>query len=317
MNLRSTITTSALAIAGFALWSYAGNQLKNGGSFDYHPNPMGLKMSPYGQVIAMAIQTPIDADWHGAIEVHDLPVDDEPEHQHHEGCEHDQDDALAAHDEHDAGCSDPDCGHDHSAPAKSNQSLIERLDRIATKRTNPYPATEGHKFYLRLQIEKKMRFAYELDPSHYANYNSYNLFLTQLSLGTEGGSQAEVHKRVFDLAENTIRYCLREQNDPRPALTASSAAYNILERMILSADDYTTSKMREKLAVMDFCLRQHFHLLEQFDNDGSWKLLSERRQAAVLDRSRFALKLRESAETAIIRIESEQMNSSTANHEPS
>lgn len=318
MNLCSTITTSALALTGLGLAWYAGGQLQGKGSFDYHPNPLGLKASPYGQVIAMAIQAPIDADWHGALEIHDMPSGAEEPHDNSvcedESCDHDHGHELAKHDE---GCSDSDCTHDHGATSQPTGSLIDRLSKAVTQRNNPNPPTAGHKFYIRRQIEKKLQFAYELDPSHYANYAAYNLFLTQSSLGTAEDSQEEVTRKVTLLAEGTIRYCLHETSDPRPALTAASAAYNILERQFINPETHSNSEMRELLGVMDFCLKRYFELLQESIDNNNWSLLSEMRQNEVLSRSKFALKLREATEQTIVRLEKEKSVGATVQHDQS
>ncbi|BCX49125.1 hypothetical protein HAHE_30330 [Haloferula helveola] len=335
MILRSHITTAALAIAGAGLWHYAGSALRDGGKLEFDPNPLGIKRSPYGQVVAMAIQTPIDADWHGAIEIHDHPAGEscesceahssEPSDAEHHDCDHEDcdHDHIAEHDEHgDCEHDHGSCGHDHDHadhghgavdhPAEK-RPLLARLENAVNARTNPNPPTPGHKLYIRREIEKKLRFAYALDPSHYANYNAYNLFITQQSLGTGNLSQEQADELVFSLADHTIRYCLREQHDPRPALTAASAAYNCLERMLLdSSGKYPVKQLRDQLGVIDFCIHRHFELLETFIHSGSWDLLSAQRQDEIMSRSRFASKLRESAEVAITRKESE--SHSTASH---
>jgi len=303
MLTRTTITTIALALAGGAMWSFSGIKLAEDEGFAYKPNPLGIKRSPYGQVLAMAIQTPIDADWHGGLEIHDH--DHEGGHSHDHGHGH-GDHGHGDHD-HDS-CDHDSCDHDHgdhdhgdepSAP-EEDIALLARLERAVSKRNNPNPPTKGHKVYLRQEIEKKLRFAYELDPSHYANYNCYHLFLTQASLGTHGLPQEEVAKMVESLADYTVRYCLAEQNDPRPALTAASAASNVVEQMLTAqSEDY--EKMRKHLGIMEACIQQHFKLLEKFIEDGSFAKLSSQRQEEILTRSKFALKVHEAAEEAIKR----------------
>jgi len=319
MNARTLVATSALAFAGAGLWAVAGGRLEQTGGFDYQPNPLGLKRSPYGQVLAMAIQAPIDADWHGGIELHGSGCghsDCEHEHHSHSGdCDHeDHEVELAQHAEHHHDCDDPHCGHDHS-DTEAPSSLLERLHLAVTRRTNPNPPTPGHKFYLRGEIEKKLRFAYELDPSHYANYNAYHLFLTHNELGTSGESYDAASLHAASLAKATIRYCLADQNDPRPALTAASAAYNILEIMVSRPADHEIAAMREQLGVLDFCLHRHFELLDASTRDGSWSLLSQMRQNEVLERSKLTLKLREAADKTIARLEKE--SATTASHDPS
>src|SRR5690606_3062135 len=88
-----------------------------------------------------------------------------------------------------------DCaGHGPVKAAGDSPKLgwIDRLDQAASERTNPRPRTPAHTFYLRRQAEDKLRIAYELDPSNYANYNSYHLFLTEPQVGTRPTANADV-----------------------------------------------------------------------------------------------------------------------------
>lgn len=330
----TTITTCTLALVGLGMAWHAGGELHRGGHLENKPNPLGLKMSPYGQVIAMAIQAPIDDDWHGALEIHDMPgaetecpetqiASEDHGHDHGtcehsacSGCDHDDhstcshDEAVASHHGHQ--CSDPSCSHDpgEATPGK-DEGIVDRLSRAVKKRTNPNPPTVGHQLYIRREIEKKFRFAYELDPSHYANYAVYHLFLLHNELGTSNEGYDASTVFATDLAERTIRYCLRETTDPRPALTAAAAAYNILEIMFTRPDGHTTSEMREQLAVLDFCLKRHFDLLEEADRSGVWAKISEARQNEIFGRSRLTIKLREAAEKTIIRFEGERNNTAS------
>ena len=57
MSLRDIAITSALALAGVALWSHAASRLAAGGDFNFRPNPLGLKTSPYGAVVALATRS--------------------------------------------------------------------------------------------------------------------------------------------------------------------------------------------------------------------------------------------------------------------
>lgn len=280
MNLRNTAINSTMALSGIALWSFGADRLANEGSFDYRPNPLGLKMSPYGQVIALAVQGGIDADWHG-VET-----------------------ASAGH-----SCSH--CGHSHSdhgskckpAPTAADtppKGWIERLELAATERTNPRPATEGHKFYLRRQVEDRLRFAYELDPSNYANYNSYHLFLTEPAVGT----RRVLTGKVVTLARVTIDYCLREESDPRPALTAAAASGNILELMFLHEDKHTLEEMKDQLRMLDYCLFRHRDLATKWIETGDFQRLSIARQHEMLERLHFVTRVREAAEKTIHRLTS-------------
>jgi hypothetical protein len=280
MNLRNLATSAALALTGAALWSYGAKELTQGGQFDYHPNPLGLKMSPYGQVIAMAAQGGISSDWH-AVEVAGATG--------RKKCSCGHDHAEGDHD------------HTHSQAESTDEKprgLIATLEEAVTERTNGRPATEAHKKYLRRQIEDRLRTAYELDPSNYANYNSYHLFLTEPQVGT----RPILTEKVYALAQATIGYCLQEQSDPRPALTAASASASILELMFFHQQDYSLDQMREELKRLDHSLARHHELTERWLESGEYGRLSPARQYELQERLDFITKIRDAAVRTIERL---------------
>lgn len=277
MNPRNIAINISLAVAGVALWSYGASRLRTGGDFDFRPNPLGLKMSPYGQVIALAVQGGIDSDWHGT------EARTGPNACHNCGHYH--------------GADQSGCGGDQVAKA-GKQSFIARIDEAVSERTNPRPATKGHKFYLRRQVEDRLRFAYELDPSNYANYNSYHLFLTEPSVGT----RRVLTGRVMSLARLTIDYSLREASDPRPALTAASAAGNILELMFLHQESHSIASMQEQLQILDYSLARHRNLTTRWIETGDFQRLSPARQSEMLERLYFVTKVRDAADATIRRL---------------
>ena len=287
MKLRNLTITSLLAVSGVAIWSYGAVKLADAGEFDYRPNPLGLKKSPYGQVIALAVQGEIDSDWHG-IDIGGI-----------------------AH-----VCTE--CGHDHGASGDANcpgetktqqdepKTLIAKLEKATSERTNARPATPGHKFYLRRQVEDRLRMAWELDPSNYGNYNSYQLFLTEPSVGTRPVITAE----VVEVARKTIEYCLREgESDPRPALTAASAAGNILELMFLHQQDFTIDQMREHLKVVDYAISRHNELKARWIQSGDLERLSNARIEEMETRLNFIKRMRDALEKTIHRLSSSEISS--------
>ena len=205
---------------------------------------MGINGSPYGEVFAMAMQGPIDTYFHGAMGtgVH--------RHEDGESC---------------ASCKGtpaldpskpkifriPEPASEKAAACQVGTSLglrfenfLASLSKVETISTNPKAPSDAHKLYLRRQTEDKLRFAYNLDPSHYGNYNSLNLFLS------EGiGTYPELKASVAKLAEETIQYCLKQEHDPRPALTAAAAATNILQFMFADQHEekpkFNTTQMRQ------------------------------------------------------------------------
>lgn len=276
MNPRAVMIPSALAVAGVALWSFGAHKLAAGKDFDFQPNPLGIKQSPYGQVIALAVQGGIDSDWHG--------VESASGKEHY--------------------CTD--CGHSHGAedesckPKELSQpnSLLGRIETAVTERTNSRPPTPGHKFYLRRQVEDRLKFAYNLDPSNYANYNAYHLFLTEPSVGT----RPMITKKVIDLAETTVSYCLNEDSDPRPALTAASATANILELMFVHKEGFQIEQMKNQLNRLDWMLSKHRVLSARWQETGELERLSEARRLEMEERYKFITKVRDAAEKTIERL---------------
>lgn len=261
MNLTRTATTASLALLGSALWSMGASKLEADGGFNFQPNPLGVKESAYGQVIALAAQGDIESDF-----------------------AHVESNGSAA----------------KRAPAPAG--LVGRLEEAVSERTNANPVTDGYKFYLRRQVEDRLRLAFELDPSNYTNYNAYHFFLTEPVLGT----RPELNAQVFNLAEYTQCYCMREEGDPRPALTAAGAAGNILLLMFAHKEEYSIDRMRAELALMDQAIERHLRLSEAWDKSGDFERLSPERQAEVAERVQFVSQMRKSADATITQLAASQ-----------
>lgn len=281
---------------GVAAWALAGKPLVTNPDLKVPLNPLGINRSPYGEVFAMAMQTPIDQYFHGAL--------GSAGHQHQEGDDCDSCKAKAA--------KQAEENQPKSLPAKF-EHLLASLEKAAEVRTNPKGSSEAHKRYLRRQVEDKLRFAYNLDPSHYANYNSLHFFLTEPELGT----RPELTPSAAKLAEDTIRYCLSRQDDPRPSLTAAAAATNILELMFndhrSGSPKFTTAQMRQYLGLLDHCLNQYVTLAKRWDETGNWKLLSPQRITECDERFTFINKIRETDLETIERFEGMARQGQAAN----
>lgn len=248
----------------------------------------------------MAMQGPIDTFWHEGIEqAGAATAPSEPsEHDHHHDHDHDRSNTAE--------------------PAGLRKRIFRFLDELAaasTARTNPKPASNAQKFNTRRQIENKLRFAYQLDPSHYANYNAYHFFLTEPELGT----RPQLTPQAAGLADRTIRYCLSRTDDPRPALTAAAATENLLELMFndraAGGHKFPTSTMREYLQLLDHCISRYQALDAQWTTSGQWNLLSPQRQLEARERLNFTVKVRDAAEGTIVRLESQE--STTSGSSPS
>ncbi|MEI6654044.1 MAG: hypothetical protein WCP45_04695 [Verrucomicrobiota bacterium] len=292
-RLPSLVISTALIGAGGLAWAFAGRPLVTNPELNTPVNPLGIKCSPYGEVFAMAMQGPIDTYFDVGISgsAYQQEADkDGGEHEH----EHEQ--ALAA-----TAPADTKPG-----PATLKQrlgNLLGYLDKASVDRTNPRPASEALKRYLRRQAEDKLRFAYQLDPAHYGNYNSLHFFLTEPAVGT----RPELTPTAAKLAKDTIQYCLRQDHDPRPALTAAAAATNILHLMFSDQHNatprYNTPQMRQCLAILDHCLARYTRISHEWDLSKNWELLSSQRITECEMRLQFIGKIRDAAEKTIIRLE--------------
>lgn len=282
MSLLTPHTHTAILFGcGAVMLSFSAHHMARNPELDTPLNPLGINRSPYGEVIAMAAQGPIDTYFHNGS-------------GHDHGCEHE---------------------HEHKSAQTSKKSsaalpdqlrgFIDRLAAASTARNNPRQVTSAHQFYMRRKTEDKLRFAYNLDPAHYGNYNSYHLFLTESQFGT----RRQLTPTAIKLAKETIDYCLAQKDDPRPALTAASAASNILELMINNVrgatPHFSTDHLKEALAVLDHCLARHHELSAQWLATGNWSRLSSFRIKEVQERLHFISKVRDAEEKAIQLLEKE------------
>lgn len=277
--------SAALMASGVFLWAFAGRPLVVNPDLDAPLNPLGINGSPYGEVFAMAMQGPIDTYFHGAMSSGD--------HQHSADKGHDGNEAVATP------------NNETSSPTLERrlENLLASLDKAAEVSTNPKSASAAHRRYLRRQVEDKLRFAYQLDPAHYANYNSLHFFLTEPELGT----RPELTPSAAKLAEDTIQYCLKQEHDPRPALTAAAAASNILELMFNDqrnvSPKFNTIQMHQYLNLLDHCLARYVSIAKEWDETKNWELLSPQRIAECDERFNFINHFRDDAEGTILRLE--------------
>lgn len=286
-RIPTNAVTLCLIGTGACAWVFAGHPLVADRELDAPLNPFGINGSPYGEVFAMAMQGPIDTYFHGAIQG-GAPT-----------CE--------------TSAGKPTEAVSHASVEGRFENLLASLDKVAEVRTNPKSASAAHRLYLRRQVEDRLRFAYQLDPSHYANYNSLHFFLTEPELGT----RPELTPSAAKLAEDTIEYCLKHNEDPRPALTAGAAASNVLELMFNDQHNPTprfhTAQMRQYLNLLDQCLARYVAISQDWDHSKNWELLSPQRIAECNERFNFICHFRDDAEGTILRFEGKSRDSQASN----
>lgn len=296
-RISSIAITVGLIGSGVCAWAFAGRPLLANPDLNVPLNPLGINGSPYGEVFAMAMQSPIDDYFNAGMGQSHTHVDG----VECSGCaDHEDEKALQTK---------------TTSPALTVRlrNLLTSLDQASEVRTNPRAASDALKRHLRRQAEDKLRFAHQLDPAHYANYNSLHFFLTEPQIGTRPQLTASAAK----LAEDTIRYCLKQENDPRPALTAAAAATNILHLMFEdrhnASPKYNVSQMRQCLRVLDHCIARHDMIAKQWDESKAWERLSAMRITECEERIAFIRKIRDAAEKTIIRFEQESPQHQASN----
>ncbi len=315
-RIPSIAVSAGLIGSGVLAWTIATRPLIDNSDLSTPLNPLGINGSPYGEVFAMAMQAPIDNYFHAGMgqETHNHAPGEtcnDPsahEHEHGESCNHGHDETC----NHEAADAPKTAGKSPSLNTRLG-NLLGSLDKVREVRTNPKVASEALRRHLRREAENKLRFAYQLDPSHYANYNTLHFFLTEPQIGT----RPELTPSAAKLAEDTIRYCLKQDYDPRPTLTAAAATTNILELMFNDrqnpAPRYSTAQMRQYLVMLDQCLARYQGIARQWDESRQWELLSPMRIAECNERYYFISKIREAAEKTIIRFEQESQSQQASN----
>lgn len=285
-SIATHLVTFGMIAGGLVVCGSVGGTLAHNKDLKAPLNPFGINTSPFGEVIAMAMQGPVDVYWNNAsnTEIH----------------------------------AEKSSAGQPASFRDGIRTFLENMETAAVERTNHRPASLAQEKFLRRQIEDKLRFAYQLDPAHYGNYASYHFFLTEPAVGTRRHRTSD----VLALAERTIDYCLSRREDPRHALTAAAAAQNMLlvmfnESRTQGPATYSTVRMRETLALLDRCIALYHELAGEWDKSGNWALLSEQRLLEVQDRFTYILQTREVALKTIERLETGHSSSTSRIANPS
>jgi hypothetical protein len=275
-RLSNHLITACLIGTGVAAWAFAGRPLVTNKDLAVPLNPLGLNRSPYGEVIAMAMQGPVENYFNVAMGF-------QGRYQAKQEVQ-------------------PAVAPPKLSPLAQLNRMVSDLDKVIALRTNPKPPSDAQKLYLRRQSEDKLRFAYNLDPSHFANYTALHFFLTE-GITTRKESTAQITK----LADDTIDYCLKQNDDPKAALTAAAAATNILHMLFLdqrnAAPQFALADMHKCVAKIDLCIANYNTISTRWDKTNQWETLSPDRVAECQERIQFLEKLRYAGEQGIISLE--------------
>lgn len=296
-------TTSKIAVCctlalGAGLWGGMAQKFNANDELSYEPNIACVKGSPYGKVLALAVQGPIDFYWHSGQTHADAQVlkDEQAEGGGcADGCtDHDHSHVAPAPAEHGDDCG---CGAHDEAPAKPilaqakpfqqrAKHHIRKMAATAHRRTDGTPLSSAHKEYLQGVTEDKLRLAYELDPSNYTNYGNYHMFIATTTFGRDEADD----ERAVELARKTLEFCKKDSVDPTSWLTAASAAYNIVFHIGRYYKEFTIPEAKASLAEFDFCIMHFERLSQQAVAEG--RIASDARLKEMQARVQYLTKLR-------------------------
>lgn len=268
-----------------AAWGWQATCLQDAGKLAHEPNFLALGSSPYGKTLAMAIQGPVENEWHQGGERGGSPAGDAGEHGHDHGAE--------GH-VHGEGCG-PACGGGLPAetpvgPIQKAKSHIDHLAEAVVKPNTTKPLTPAHKKYIHRRIEKKLEMAYWLDPGNYANFLSLMLFLSE----SDFASRKVDADKVFYYADNTLHHVEKNENvNPEPWLTAASAANAKLEWYFRLRNERPAVRSEFEKSLQDFerCLNRYEFLRARQKNSREWQTIPTNRREVIDERAQFLYKI--------------------------
>ncbi len=293
----STVIITSLTAAGVVVLALTTKPLIESSELDTPLNPFGINRSPYGEVFAMALQGPINSNFHVGMYG---ATDEEIIIRQSENKKEEPGSLLLVKPEPEKA---PETQPEWTLSGFM-QKMLDDMQRGHVERTNPLPASEALKFYLRGEAEDKLRFAYNLDPSHYANYTSLHFFLNEgISTRPRAAANAD------ELAKQTIEYCLNQEGDTRPALTAAAACTNMIHLMFRargkSDNPYTLEDMSHYLKKLDESLTRYEEIAREWDENGNWQRISTERFNDCQERYQFTLAIQSAAEKTVARFKKE------------
>ncbi|MDA0766376.1 MAG: hypothetical protein O3A87_03390 [Verrucomicrobia bacterium] len=220
----------------------------------------------------------------------------------HEGCDHADHEAVA------------EAGHSHTPGGSCEGCALEEVDaRVASlttrssirsqmlkqiqdwraeenTRRNPYANTAAHKYFIRREMERKLMLTYRMDPTNYASYGAYFLYLSESSLSDREASI----KQALRLSQATVKFCLAEQESATALLTGAAAAHDAVQLLINTGDAEARRYAEQYVRVAEQCLEGFEQQALQMAFDGTWEKFSKLRQQEMTERARLVRKLVES-----------------------
>ena len=170
--------------------------------------------------------------------------------------------------------------------------LLEQIqDWRAVKNTrhNPLANSEAHKYFIRREVEKKLMLTYSMDPTNYASYGAYFLFLSESALSDREQSV----KQAIRLSQATVEACIREQNSASALLTGAAASHDMGQMLIRNGGEKAGAYANQYFNATEEFLNGFEQVALQMAFDGTWEQFSENRRGEMSERARLLRKLLE------------------------
>lgn len=301
------LISSSLILAGGILSALCVQPMESDGQFQDNGNPFAIQGSAYGKLFARLSETTIDRVWHLGVEqivphyMSGIDHDEEGEH-----CEHC---AQGKCDEHD---NSVDSAHVSESPSETREEIARSAEDIAAvaaanrktplekgkrwiqdrvvaqhTRTNPNAMSKQHLATVYHDIEKLLLRSFKMDPTHYAAYDSYHLFLTTYDFGGD----PHLKQQAVLIANVAISAAQGETEDPEPWLTAAAAGMNLY---LLDSTPFVEAGKPIPLEILvryrdlvGNCIANFEQVQAQAAKNGNWNRLSTDRQMEISQRASF------------------------------
>ncbi len=223
-------------------------------------NPMALRRSPYGCLLARLMKDSMHEYWHaGHASEHPSKLQPLPPAQ--------------------------------TSP-RNQPSLdwaINRLAQLDEARMHPVsnkPLSKAHRNYLDATANWHLRVAYRLDPGDAALYEiSHYAVMT-------GATRPELARLAAErLAARTIEHALSDQGGLSAALTGAGAAINLLNNDMVQGSGVENDVVRVHWGLLSQCLQRYRALRLEAVTDGWWEEVPPVRRAELVSYAALVEKL--------------------------
>jgi hypothetical protein len=287
---KDTLISTSLIVAGGILSALCVQSMETGGQLKDSGNPFAIQRSAYGKLFARLSETTIDRVWHLGVE-QIVP-------HYMSGIEHGDSEATVKKEDTPSGSHEiiARSAEDIAATKAANQKTpIDKgkrwiQDRVIAQhtRTNPNSLSQQHLATVYHDIEELLLRSFKMDPTHYAAYDSYHMFLTTYDFG----GNPHLKKQAILIANVAISAAQGETEDPEPWLTAAAAGMNLY---LLECTPFNEAGKPIPLDVLvkyrdliGNCMAHFEEVQSRAEENGNWDRLSLDRQMEISQRAHFA-----------------------------